>query len=129
MAEWTGRCLCGQISFRVVTENPPGGVTVCHCRQCARWTGSVGAFVAVRPSELTLKGDPRWFQSSPEVRRAFCPACGGALFWQAEPGNRIHVCAGTLDPPLGLMVEEHIYTAFKSGWYAIADTAPKKPEE
>ena len=129
MAAWTGRCLCGQIGYRIATDDPPLGVTVCHCRQCARWTGSHGAFVPVRLSDLTVTGDPRWFQSSPEVRRGSCPSCGSALFWQAEPGNRIYVTAGSLDPPVGLAVVEHLHTLSKSDWYALTDSAPKKPEE
>lgn len=125
----TGHCLCGTISYRIDSEDPLPGVTLCHCEQCARWSGSLAAFIACRPSEITIAGDPAWFQSSPDTKRGFCATCGSALFWQAEPGNRIYVTVGTLNPPTGLTITEHIHTASKPDWYDILDPAPQKAGE
>ena len=125
----SGHCLCGHVNYRIDTEDPPSGVTLCHCEQCARWTGSLGAFTACRPNELAITGNPVWFQSSADTKRGFCPRCGSTLFWQAEPGNRIYVTAGTLDAPTGLAVTEHIHTSSKPDWYEILDPAPQKPQE
>lgn len=36
-----GRCLCGQVRYRMTA--PPMRVTVCHCRFCQRATG--GAYM------------------------------------------------------------------------------------
>lgn len=125
----TGHCLCGTVSYRIDSQDPPSGIMMCHCQQCARWTGSLAAFIACRPDELAITGTPSWFRSSPDTRRGFCQACGSALFWQAEPGNRIYVTVGSLDPPTGLAIAEHIHTASKADWYDILDLAPQKAGE
>ncbi len=125
----TGRCLCGSVTYRIDSEDPLPAVTLCHCSQCARWTGSMAALTACRPSELTVTGDPVWFQSSSEAKRAFCPICGASLFWQADPGNRVYVTIGTLDPPTGLTIGEHIHVADKPDWYDILDPAPQRLAE
>lgn len=125
----TGKCLCGEITYRIDSEDPLPGATLCHCTQCARWTGSLGAFTACRPAELAVTGEPRWFQSSSDTRRGHCPTCGSALFWQVNPGNRIYVTMGTLDAPTGLAIAEHIHVADKPDWYDILDPAPQKARE
>lgn len=127
MPKLTGHCLCGQVRYRIDLDDVAEPLTVCHCRQCGRWTGGVAPFLSCRATELTVTGEVRWFQSSPDVKRGFCQTCGGSLFWQAEPGSRIHVTAGTLDPPTGLTVGEHIWIASKADWDEIADTALKRP--
>lgn len=126
MPRLNGRCLCGSVTYRIDTELPADPLTVCHCRQCGRWTGGPTPYVVCRTTELAVTGEVRWFHSSPDVKRGFCPVCGGSLFWQAEPGNRIYVTAGTVDPPTGLTVGEHIWTASKADWDEIADTALKR---
>ena len=59
----------------------------------------------------------------------FCATCGASLFWQAEPGNRIYVTAGSLDAAAGLAVAEHIWVASRPDWDEIGGTAPQRSGE
>jgi hypothetical protein len=120
----TGRCLCGAVTFEV--RGPLRDVVLCHCVECRRWTGSVGAFAATLVEDLVIgeTGALRWIDS-PEsargARRGFCSACGSSLFWQAAGGERVSIAAGTLDGPTRLRVAAHIYTHQAGDWDELPD--------
>lgn len=122
----SGRCLCGAVSFELAP--PLRDVFVCHCRQCARWTGYAVAATAVAPEKLTLLTGAdhlKWYKSSSHAERGFCAACGSSLFWKPEDGTRIAVLAGALDPPTHLAVRAHIFVGDKSDYYAISGDEPQ----
>jgi hypothetical protein len=55
MATITGGCLCGAV--RYTAEAEAASATVCHCRDCQKFTGSVfAALVMVPKNALTLSG-------------------------------------------------------------------------
>ena len=115
----TGRCLCGAVTYEV--RGPLRDVIVCHCVECRRWAGSIGAFAATRAEHLVMgeTATLRWIDSPESHRRAqraFCVSCGSSLFWQAAGGERISIAAGTLDAPTGLRIAAHIYTHQASDW-------------
>lgn len=109
----TGRCLCGAVRYEV--RGPLRDIVLCHCEECRRWGGYVGAFAATHAEHLVLLEDAalRWV-ASPEsdrnARRGFCGECGAGLFWHAADSERINIAAGTLDRPTGLRVAGHWYT-------------------
>ncbi len=76
--------------------------------------------------ELTASDTLVWYQSSDTAERGFCSRCGGNLFWKQRGRDAISITAGTLDTPTGLTVEEHIFVADKSDYYAIEDGLPMK---
>ena len=53
MAQRTGQCLCGAVTF---TADVGDGVLACHCTQCQRWTGG-GPYLCVSVSDLAPR---RW---------------------------------------------------------------------
>lgn len=121
----TGQCLCGAVRFRL--EPPLRDVVVCHCRQCAQWTGHAVAMTSVAPDRLSFgagAGNVGWYQSSTEAQRGFCKTCGSALFWRPMDNSRISVAAGALDPPTGLKIGSHIFVADKSDYFDITDGNP-----
>jgi len=65
----------------------------------------------------------RWYASSAQAQRGFCPVCGGNLFFDG-PGDHLSIMAGTLDSPTGLRLAGHIYCAEKGDYYDIADDLP-----
>lgn len=121
----TGQCLCGAVRF---TLRPPfRDVIVCHCRQCARWTGWAVPATAVNLESLEFTAGEntlKWYAASEHAKRGFCGTCGSSLFWRPNDGSRVAVLAGSLDPPTGLRVAAHIFTADKSDYYEICDGAP-----
>ena len=121
----TGRCLCGAVQFEL--RPPVRDVIVCHCRQCARWTGYAVAATAVTSENFRLiRGEAslKWYSASQHAERGFCSNCGSSLFWKPSDGSRISVLAGALDPPTRLKTAAHIFVADKSDYYDIKDEVP-----
>ncbi|MEN9060614.1 GFA family protein [Ponticoccus litoralis] len=117
-----GHCLCGAVTFR--TEAAPAGPSVCHCSQCRRMSGHLWASAYVPRTALVIEGPVRWFDSSPEARRGFCPTCGSFLFWEAHAEETTSFALGALDRPTGITLEKHIFAADKGDYYDIADGIP-----
>ena len=124
----TGGCLCGGVRYRIRGELR--GVIACHCSQCRRTSGHFAAMTSAPSANIELTSSDRlvWYQSSPEAKRGFCNGCGGNLFWQLVGRDDISITAGTLDTPTNLAVEEHIFVADKSDYYALNDDLPKKQQ-
>jgi len=85
MTERVASCSCGQL--RVTCEGEPVRVSICHCLECQKRTGSVFATqarfshervtIAGRAAQWTRLGDsgqPTTFQ--------FCPLCGSTVYWE-----------------------------------------------
>jgi hypothetical protein len=109
----SGRCLCGAVTYQV--SGPLRDVLICHCEECRRWGGYVGAFTAVRREDLAIENESalRWIaspHSDRHARRGFCGECGSSLFWEPAGGERLSIAAGTLDRPTGLRIAAHWYT-------------------
>ena len=99
MATLTGGCLCGAVRYEL--GGKPHPVVNCHCSQCRRWHGHVGAYTEVPKGDFTLVEERglRWFQSSERARRGFCAECGSSLFWDSLVKEQLGIAAGTLDSP------------------------------
>ncbi|WP_347140786.1 GFA family protein [Paracoccus sp. SSK6] len=124
MSDFTGRCLCGAVSFTGTWGGDP--LRACHCSQCRRWSGHVWA--AAGSAELAVEGPVKWFRSSDEAERGFCPDCGSSLFWRRTGSDRVEVAAGAVDNPTGLQLVGHIYVADKGDYYDIADGLPQEQQ-
>lgn len=125
MSEFTGRCLCGAVTFKGSWGSEPPNA--CHCSQCRRWSGHVWASASA--SDVTVAGPVRWYRSSDEAERGFCPECGSSLFWRRIGATNPEIAAGAVDSPTGLRLAGHIYVADKGDYYDIADGLPQEPQE
>jgi hypothetical protein len=119
-----GGCLCGSVRYRA--KGRPERVSVCHCTQCQRRTGSALALVAhFKAANLAITGDPlstyeyRSDESHRWIRLEFCARCGTTITLTAEhsPGGRT-VCGGTFDDPSWLSIERHVWTRSAVAWMA-----------
>lgn len=120
----TGRCLCGAVRYEV--RGPMRDVLICHCVECRRSSGHVGAYTVVDRGDLALveQRGLRWFDSPDsdlDARRGFCAECGSSLFWDSPGRGTISVAAGTLDGPTGLRVAGHWYISQAGDYYRLAD--------
>ena len=120
MPSITGGCLCGQIRYRAEAE--PKFVSVCHCRDCQRFTGSAFAVVVALPKDAvtitgTLKGFAKPGDSGKPIERRFCPDCGTSVLDEAEalPGI-VMIAAGTLDDASWVKPRSEIYCASAQPW-------------
>lgn len=124
----SGRCLCGAVTFEVL--GPLRDVVLCHCVECRRWNGYLGAFTSARSEHVAIHGEEslRWV-ASPEsdrhARRGFCAQCGSSLFWQSGGRERLNIGAGTLERPTGLHVAGHWYAHQAGDYDVIADDLPQ----
>lgn len=124
--------MCGAVSFEV--RGPLRDILLCHCVECRRWLGTVGAFTATREADLALVEERglRWIDSPESDRsaaRGFCGECGSSLFWRPVESERIHIAVGTLDAPVGLSVAGHWYTHQADDWDAPTDSGLPRDSE
>lgn len=123
-----GGCLCGAVRYRV--RAPLAPVVLCHCSQCRRWHGHVGAYTSAPRERVEIRGEAAlaWFESSPGVLRGFCTGCGSSLFWWRPSGGALDIAAGTLDAPTGLATVAHVWTDSRGDYYELDDRLPRHPE-
>ena len=122
-----GSCLCGEITFQA--EAAAREPAACHCTQCRKQSGHHWASVQVMDTALKVNGSPRWYTSSPGVRRGFCPTCGSFLFWKSDADPDTGISLGAIDGPTGLHLTRHIFVADKGDYYDITDSVPQKEKE
>ena len=125
-----GGCLCGGVRYQ--TRSALREVIACHCSQCRKTSGHFVAATQLPSADLHLTESAtlRWYRSSESAERGFCARCGGNLFWRETAGGSgcTSIMAGTLDPPTGLRIVQHIYTAEKSDYYEIDDGTPQSAQ-
>jgi hypothetical protein len=128
----SGHCLCGAVAYDVT--GPLRDIVLCHCEECRRWGGYLGAFTSTRVEHLAVRDEValRWIdspQSDRHARRGFCGECGSSLFWQPAGSKRINIAAGTLDRPTGLRIAAHWYTRHAGDYDELReDGLPRDPD-
>ncbi len=101
--EIKGGCLCGAV--RYIAEADPTSATVCHCRDCQKFTGSTfAALVRASKQAVTIKGTFKTFTSiggsGNPILRHFCPKCGSSIAEEsAMRPDTIVLNVGTFDDP------------------------------
>src|SRR6185312_7991842 len=101
MKEYTGSCLCGNITYKVKGE--PIFPHLCSCRMCQKWSGAL----TVAWTEFSLKtfiwngpgGKPSFYRSSQKTQRYFCPKCGSTLGAIDDGSETIGITIASLRKP------------------------------
>jgi hypothetical protein len=85
----SGGCECGAVRFTVT--GALRDVVNCHCGQCRRFHGHVGAYTNAARADVHFaeKRGLRWYRSSSFAQRGFCGECGASLFWQGDGGDTL----------------------------------------
>jgi hypothetical protein len=126
-----GGCQCGEIRYRL--EGEPIELTVCHCRECQRQSGSAFGMSLSIPAEAfeLLSGSLKFFEvvcdSGRKKSCAFCPNCGTRIYHRTHAG--ISIKAGTLDDTSRLRPTAHYWTQRKQPWVAIPDEVRRFPDD
>jgi len=123
----TGGCQCGAVRFRV--EGEPGRASICWCRMCQKaFAGPFGALVTVPAEGLTwTRGAPTHFQSSDEVKRGFCAACGTPLTFDYSPAG-IDIAVFAFDDPSRVQPVVQLAVEGRPAWMEhLADMAVQPP--
>ena len=87
MKERAAQCICG--GLRVTVRGEPADAYLCSCAYCQRKSGSAFTYAAIYPeAAVTITGEYRTWRHRGDAGRfldnAFCPACGGSVFFRAE---------------------------------------------
>ena len=103
MTERTATCACGQLSITVTGE--PVRVSICHCLDCQKRTGSLfGAQARFPRDRVAMQGQSTEFvrvaDSGGILRFRFCPQCGTTLHYtlDAQPDLVAVATGGFADP-------------------------------
>ena len=128
MADNTGSCLCGTVTYEFAGD--PMMTGYCHCSRCRRMTGAAAEPAFLIPtSQLNVKSgkdNVQVYESDGFVNRSFCKTCGSTMFsYQWPDGPLTAISMGSLDGDPGFAPRVHIHVASKAAWHEITDDLPQ----
>ncbi len=126
-------CQCGQLVIRCSGE--PAGVSLCHCFDCQRRTGSafgIGAFFA-REQVTVSKGSSNRFRrgsdSGSEITAHFCGACGSTVWWEPERfPSMVGVAVGAFADPDFPTPVQATWDKRRHRWLQLPDEVVSHPQ-
>lgn len=120
------RCHCGACAIDCI--GAPRKVSLCHCLDCQRRTGSAFGLAAFyeRSNVTPRSGTPHRFERSSAsgcaVRFHFCPACGSTLWWEpTRLPDLVAVAIGAFADPAFPAPTQSVWTGDKHDWLAVPD--------
>ena len=132
MTKLTGGCLCGAVTYE--TDAEPMVVGHCHCVDCRKSSGTGhGTHVAVPADAVTLTGTVKVYDRAADsgnvVSRAFCPACGSAIYsTNAGMPGAMFLRASSLDDPDAVTPQMVVYASRAPKWDVMDPALPSFPE-
>jgi hypothetical protein len=122
-------CCCGQLAVTCTGE--PVRVSMCHCLECQRRTGSVfGAQARFRSEDVVIEGRSTTFvRVGDEGGRAefhFCPVCGSTVYYVFEGAPELTaVTVGAFADPSFPAPVFSVYEERKHAWVAVPEGAER----
>ena len=124
----TASCRCGQLTATVSGE--PARVSVCHCLNCQKRSGSAFAAQARWPRDRTgIAGESKTFvkvaDSGNKATFHFCPECGSDVYYEIDGkfddkfNDLIAIPIGTFDDSFFLTPEYSVWESRKHPWVEI----------
>ena len=129
MSQRRAACSCGQLSL--VAEGDPVRVSMCHCLECQRRTGSAFGVQARFPrarvriegrsteyTRMSDDGDPRTF--------SFCPECGATVSYHL-PGEDdvVAVPVGAFADPAFPPPTRSVYEVRRHEWVSVPEASER----
>lgn len=118
-------CRCGQLRATVTGE--PVRVSVCHCLDCKKRSGSAFAAQARWPSaQVQVQGQSQiWTHladSGNKITHHFCPECGSTVHFRIEGKfeGLIAIPLGAFDDPYSLEPRFSVWEKRKHDWLEIS---------
>ena len=123
----TASCQCGQLA--VCCTGEPAVVSVCHCLDCQRRTGSVfgaGAFFARDQVVVEAGHSSRYRRESASgsgVVFHFCGQCGSTVWWEPERvPSMVGVAVGSFADPDFPAPVQGTWSERQHRWLQLPDT-------
>lgn len=118
----TGQCHCGLVAYSATLD--PAEVSICHCTDCQRLTGSAFRITAsVSADNFSLTGGQpkryvRYGDNGATRLQFFCPDCGSPVFTTGEgpDADTIGIRAGTIDQRAQLVPHSQIWCESALPW-------------
>ena len=114
-----GSCLCGAVRFEV--EGSFERFFLCHCSSCRKDTGSAHA-----ANLFSTSAKLSWLEGEDQVTtyklpatrhaKSFCKTCGSALPRLHAGTTALIVPAGSLESPVTMRPDAHIFVASRADW-------------
>ena len=128
MTSRTASCRCGQLRAAVAGE--PVRVSVCHCLNCKKRSGSAFAAQARWPREnVRIEGKSKTFvkvaDSGNRATFHFCPECGSDVFYEIDGkfddkfNDLLAIPLGAFDDPFFLTPDFSVWESRKHDWLEI----------
>jgi hypothetical protein len=124
MTTRTASCRCGQLRATVTGE--PVRVSVCHCLNCKKRSGSAFAVQARWPAEqVSIKGSSKSFvivaDSGNPATFHFCPECGSDVYYVIDGKfeGLVALPLGAFDDPFFASPEYSVWEERKHEWVEI----------
>lgn len=127
--EQTGGCLCGKVRYTLTGDSVLNAL--CHCPSCRRASGSPVVAWSVFANEALqfTNGEPKVYESSPGVNRAFCSSCGTPIYCETKdmPGF-VDMTVNSLDEPEAVKPQMNIWHRYKMDWLSEVDSIESHAE-
>ncbi|MGI8705805.1 MAG: GFA family protein [Sphingomicrobium sp.] len=124
MTTRTASCRCGQL--RATASGDPVRVSVCHCLDCKKRTGSAFSAQARWPAEqVATEGESKsWSHlgdSGNRITHHFCPGCGSTVHYVIEGkfDGLVAIPLGAFDDPCFAEPGFSVWEQRKNHWVAI----------
>ena len=125
-----GQCHCGFVTYEADID--PHDVSICHCTDCQRLTGSPYRVTASVPHEaVRLTGNPPklYTKTAENGRRRlqyFCPECGSPLFTTGTGENAATwgIRWGSINQRAALKPSSQIWCSSAMDWFGETAALP-----
>lgn len=124
MTDRTASCRCGQL--RATTTGDPVRVSVCHCLDCKKRTGSAFAVQARWPADqVAIEGESKtWLHhadSGNRITHHFCPECGSSFHYSIDGkfDGLVAIPLGAFEDPYFAVPAFSVWEERKHPWVEI----------
>ena len=119
----TASCRCGQLT--VIATGDPVRVSVCHCLDCQKRSGSAfAAQVRFPVDQVVITGGSTTFTATGDNGAAhfhFCPDCGSTVYYKNDSlPDTIAIALGAFDDPYFVTPTVSVWGERQHEWLEIA---------
>jgi hypothetical protein len=123
MATRYAACRCEQL--RVIAEGEPVRISICHCLDCQRRTGSVfGVQARFSAEQVQIEGSYAEYDRASHAGEGrtfcFCPQCGATVFFRvAKDTELIGVPVGAFADPSFPAPTVSVWQKRRHSWFEV----------
>jgi hypothetical protein len=116
----TASCACGQL--RVACIGEPQKISLCHCLDCQKRTGSTYGIAAFfHRQDVKAEGRTSTYKRASDSGHAvtfhFCPDCGSTVFWEPDrKPEAVAVAVGSFADPTFPAPTQSVWNERRHPW-------------